>query len=39
MFTFNHRIAYDCNLADLYFSDFKNGRMNDNLNESIEYVY
>ena len=32
MFTFNHRIAYDCNLADLYFSAFQEGHMNDNIN-------
>ena len=32
MFTFNHHIAYDCDLANLYFSDFKEGHMNDNIN-------
>ena len=32
MFTFNHHIAYDCDLANLYFSDFKDGGMNDNVN-------
>ena len=32
MFTFNHRIAYDCDLANLYFSDFENGYTNDNIN-------
>lgn len=32
MFTFNHRIAYDCDLANLYYSDFKDGHMNDNVN-------
>lgn len=32
MFTFNHRISYDCDLANLYFSDFKDGHMNDNIN-------
>ena len=32
MFTFNHRIAYDCDLANLYFSDFQNRHMNDNIN-------
>ena len=32
MFTFNHRITYDCDLANLYFSDFKEGHMNDNIN-------
>ena len=32
MFTFNHRITYDCDLANLYFSDFKDGHMNDNVN-------
>ena len=31
-FTFNHHIAYDCNLANLYFSVFKEGHMNDNVN-------
>lgn len=25
MFTFNHHIAYDCDLANLYFNDFKEG--------------
>ena len=32
MFTFNHRITYDCDLANLYFNDFKEGHMNDNVN-------
>lgn len=32
MFTFNHRIVYDCDLANLYFSDFQEGLMNDNVN-------
>ena len=32
MFTFNHHIAYDCDLANLYFNDFKDGHMNDNIN-------
>lgn len=32
MFTFNHRITYDCDLANLYFSDFQKGHMNDNIN-------
>ena len=32
MFTFNHRIVYDCDLANLYFNDFKEGYMNDNIN-------
>lgn len=32
MFIFNHRIAYDCDLANLYFSDFQEGHMNDNIN-------
>ena len=32
MFTFNHRISYDCDLANLYFSDFQEGHMNDNIN-------
>ena len=32
MFTFNHRIAYDCDLANLYFNDFQNRHMNDNIN-------
>ena len=31
-FSFNHHIAHDCNLANLYFDDFKEGRMNDNIN-------
>ena len=31
-FSFNHHIAHDCNLAYLYFDDFKEGRMNDNVN-------
>ena len=32
MFTFNHRITYDCDLANLHYSDFKDGHMNDNIN-------
>ena len=32
MFTFNHRITYDCDLANSYFSDFQKGHMNDNIN-------
>ena len=32
MFTFNHHIAYDCDLANLYFNDFKDGNMNDSVN-------
>ena len=32
MFTFNHRIVYDYDLANLYFSDFQKGHMNDNIN-------
>ena len=32
MFTFNHHIAYDCDLANLYFNDFKDDHMNDNIN-------
>lgn len=32
MFTFNNHIAYDCDLANLYFSDFQEGLMNDNVN-------
>ena len=32
MFTFNHRITYDCDLANLYFSDFQKRHMNDNVN-------
>ena len=31
-FTFQHRIAYDCDLANLYFNVFKEGHMNDNVN-------
>lgn len=31
-FTFQHHIAYDCNLASDYFYDFKDGHMNDNIN-------
>ena len=31
-FTFQHHIAYDCNLANLYFNVFKEGHMNDNIN-------
>ena len=32
MFTFNHHIAYDCDLASLYYNVFKEGHMNDNVN-------
>ena len=32
MFTFNQRVAYDCDLANLYFNDFKEGHINDNVN-------
>ena len=32
MFTFNHCITYDCDLANMYFNDFKEGHMNDNIN-------
>ena len=32
MFTFNHHIAYDCDLANLHFNVFKEGHMNDNIN-------
>ena len=32
MFTFNHHIAYDCDLANLYFNNFKEGYTNDNIN-------
>ena len=32
MFTFNHHIAYDCDLANLHFNEFKDGHMNDNVN-------
>ena len=31
-FTFQHRITYDCDLANLRFNDFKDGHMNDNIN-------
>ena len=31
-FTFQHHIAYDCNLANLYYNVFKEGHMNDNIN-------
>ena len=31
-FTFKHHITYDCDLANLYFNDFKEGHMNDNIN-------
>ena len=31
-FTFNHHITYDCDLAHLYFNDFEESRMNDNIN-------
>ena len=30
--TFKHHITYDCDLANLYFNEFKDGRMNDNVN-------
>ena len=32
MFTFNHHITYDCDLANLHFNVFKEGHMNDNIN-------
>ena len=32
MFTFNNHIAYDCDLANLHFNEFKDGYMNDNVN-------
>lgn len=32
MFTFNHHIAYDCDLASIYFNDFEKGHMSDNVN-------
>ena len=32
MFTFNHHIAYDCDLANLHFNDFKDGNMDDSVN-------
>ena len=32
MFTFNQRVAYDCDLANLYFNVFKEGHINDNVN-------
>ena len=32
MFTFNHHIAHDCDLANLHFSEFCESRMNDNIN-------
>ena len=32
MFTFNQRVAYDCDLANLYFNNFKEGHINDNVN-------
>ena len=32
MFTFNQRVAYDCDLANLYFNDFKEWHINDNVN-------
>ena len=31
-FTFQHHIAYDCDLANLYYNVFKEGHMNDNVN-------
>ena len=31
-FTFNHRIAYDCDLANLYFNAFKEGHTSDTVN-------
>ena len=31
-FSFNHHITYDCDLAQIYFNDFKEGHMNDNIN-------
>ena len=31
-FTFKHHITYDCDLANLYFNDFKDGNMSDNVN-------
>ena len=31
-FTFQHHIAYNCDLANLYFNVFKEGHMNDNVN-------
>ena len=31
-FSVNHRISHDCDLSDIYFNDFKNGHMNDNVN-------
>ena len=31
-FSFNHNIAYDCGIANLYFSNFQDGYMNDNVN-------
>ena len=39
IFNFNVNVNYDTDLANLYFSDFKNGYMNDNLNNELEYVY
>ena len=32
MFTFNHHIAYDCDLANFHFNEFKDGHMSDNIN-------
>ena len=31
-FTFKHHITYDCDLANIYFSDFKVGNMSNNVN-------
>ena len=31
-FDFNVSVSYDCDLAEIYFNDFKNGNMNDNVN-------
>ena len=31
-FSFNHCISHDCDLAEIYFNDFKQGSMNDNVN-------
>ena len=31
-FTFQHRIAYDCDLANLYFNNFKEGHTSDTVN-------
>ena len=32
IFNFNVNVSYDTDLANLYFNDFKNGYMNDNVN-------